>query len=140
MATKTTKKPATRTAAKPAPAMAAPATPCCGGCACRCGGFWRFVKKLIIFIIIFALGFAACKFMCMHKHWGMGMKRMQFVNGCLDTSKIRCPRMLDKVQQMDLNGDGCITKAEMMEWKKTKRAEFRAEREEDCPYGGTDAE
>ena len=92
---------------------------------CQCGhrhGFWHFVKKLIVILIIFALGFAACKFMC-----GRHMKRMHFsfdANGCLDMSKIKCPMKAAKLMAADLNGDGCITREELRAWRESKREGF----------------
>lgn len=133
MATKPTKK----TAKKPAPRKVAPAkveetvviTGCGCGCGCRHGGFWRFVKKLIIFIIIFALGFAAAKFIpCPKKgkmmHRGMEPRAEMFVNGCLDIAKIRCPEMAQKIVAADANADGCITADEFRSFGKEIRSEM----------------
>ena len=108
--------------AKPAVVAAAPV------CNCTCGhrhGFWRFVKKLLIFVIIFALGVAACKYTCCCKKFhhgkmpgkfGMGQK---FVHGCLDVSKIKCPEMAEKIAMADADGDGCITPEEYRTFKKS---------------------
>lgn len=133
------KKPAVKKAAvkpavtaKPAVATAPVATPvaaptCGGNCGCGCkGGFGRFVKKLIVFLIIFALGFAAGKF-CDHakQYKMMGFGRPEFVNGCMDLSSIKCPKMLEKVGMMDTDADGCITKDEFRAAKKAMRGEMR---------------
>jgi hypothetical protein len=120
---KTTKKTATKRtmAVRPAPVAAAP-TPC--NCGCRCGGFW---KKLIMFIIVFALGFAACHFMCCCKKdfYGKHMGKDMFVEGCLDLSKIKRPGMLEKITAADANADGCITKAELKaQWKEMRHERF----------------
>lgn len=141
------KKPVKKAPAKKAPvkktvAAAAPAAPvvvaapaCAGTCGCKGGSkFGRFFKKLIIFLIIFALGFAAGKFCCMSHHYkGMGFGHPKFVEGCLDTSKIQCPKMLEKFAAMDTNGDGCITKEEFWEAKKAMKA-ARDEQHSGCPY------
>jgi hypothetical protein len=119
---KTNKKPAMKRpmAARPAPVAAAP-MPC--NCGCR-GGFW---KKLIMFIIVFALGFAACHFLCCCKKdfGGKHMRKDMFVEGCLDLSKIERPEMLEKITAADTDADGCITKAELKaQWKEMRRERF----------------
>lgn len=96
---------------------------CCGGCKCGASKFGRFVRKLVIFLIIFALGFAAAKLCCGGpRHHG---PRMHFVNGCLDSSSIQCPKMLEALPAMDINQDGCITRDEFRQVKKNMRAEIR---------------
>lgn len=103
--------------AAPVAAPAVAAAPACGcGCGCKCGGFGRFVKKLVVFLVIFALGFAAAKF-CPH----MGKrfhKGPEFVNGCMDVTKIKCPVMLEKIQTLDADANGCITREEFRAGKK----------------------
>ncbi|MDR0726616.1 MAG: hypothetical protein LBF37_00970 [Rickettsiales bacterium] len=135
--------------AKPAveAVMAAPAAaPCaqdCGcGCnsgkKCRCGGFGRFLKKLVIFLVIFALGFATAKFCTMHKfHKGFRGPRVEFVNGCVDMAKIPCPELAQKVSLADANGDGCVSKEEFKAAKREMRKEMRGERcgNEGCSGG-----
>ena len=83
----------------------------CGGkcgehkcCKSRCGGFF---KKLILFLIIFALGFVAAKMCCCNR--GKIGPRPEFDNGCL---VIKCPKMAEKAPMMDADHDGCITPAE----------------------------
>ena len=73
----------------------------CGGhcaehthCACHKGRFW---KKLVLFLVIFALGFATAKLCCCHKRGGF-MPRPEFDNGCL---VVKCPKMAEKVAMMD---------------------------------------
>lgn len=122
--------------------MAAPvAAPCakdCGcGCnngkKCRCGGFGRFLKKLVIFLVIFALGFAAAKFCTMHKfHKGFRGPRVEFVNGCVDLAKVPCPELAAKIAEADVNGDGCVSKEEMKAAKKEMRREMHGKRQ-GCP-------
>ena len=100
---------------------------CKGGC--KCGGkFGRFVKKLIVFVIIFALGFAAAKFCCCGNkkpHFGFGGPRVHFVNGCVDMSSVKCPKLAEALPAMDINQDGCITRDEYRAVKKKMRREIR---------------
>ncbi len=130
-----TKKPTVKkTTAKKAPVkkMTAPVEdkfPC--GCdkGCACGGdcvcakkkctFGRFLKKLILVLIIFALGFASAKMCCCHKRAKMGPRPM-FENGCL---VVKCEKMAEKVAAMDTNADGCVTREEFKAARKhMKRA------------------
>lgn len=127
------KKPAVKAApvADARPTMAAPEMHGCGcgadcKCACRGGSkFGRFVKKLIIALIIFALGFAAAKLCCCDKHHNMRGPRVSFVNGCLDATEITCPKLLEALPAMDINQDGCITRDEYRAVKKQMRREIR---------------
>lgn len=115
-----TKKPV----AKKAPAkkvVAAPVVekfPC--GCdkGCACGGecacakkkctFGRFLKKLVLVLIIFALGFASAKMCCNGKRGKMG-PRPEFENGCL---VVKCPKLAEKVPMMDTDANGCVSREE----------------------------
>lgn len=99
----------------------------CGcGAQCRCHGgsrFGRFMRKLVLFLIIFALGFAAAKLCCCGpRHHGA---RMHFVNGCLDAASVKCPKLVEALPAMDINGDGCITRDEFRAVKRQMRAEVR---------------
>lgn len=119
-AKKTTVKKATikKAPAKKVMAPAADKFPC--GCdkGCACGGdcvcakkkctLGRFLKKLILVLIIFALGFASAKMCCCHKRAKMGPRPM-FENGCL---VVKCEKMAEKVAMMDTNADGCVTREE----------------------------
>jgi hypothetical protein len=92
----------------------------CGtGCKCRKGGFW---KKLILFIIVFALGFSAAKLCCCDKRGKMG-PRPEFENGCL---VVKCPKMAQMAQIMDINQDGCVSKDEF----KAAKKQFKAKKHE----------
>ncbi|MDE6571409.1 MAG: hypothetical protein K2L95_04315 [Alphaproteobacteria bacterium] len=108
---------------------------CQNGGTCKCGGgFWRFVKKLFWFLVIFALGFAACMFLCDKPHNGRGPKMpVVFVNGCLDMAQVPCPKMQNALVAADVNGDGCITRDEYRAVKKELRAMRNAGRERGCP-------
>jgi len=95
----------------------------CGGeCACakkKCT-FGRFLKKLVLFIIIFALGFATAKMCCCNKRGKMG-PRPEFDNGCL---VVKCPKLAEMAPMMDADHDGCITPAEFKAARKhMKRGE-----------------
>ncbi|MDR2413274.1 MAG: hypothetical protein LBD50_03645 [Rickettsiales bacterium] len=110
-------------ATQPAAAMAQPSCAC--GSGCKCGGFGRFVKKLIVFLVIFGLGFAACLYCCgTHRQFRKDFFHPEFVNGCFDASKIKCPEMLGKLNAADANADGCITKEEFRAIKKNFRKGF----------------
>ena len=74
--------------------------------------FGRFFKKLILIMIIFALGFVAAK-MC--NHHGPRRPRPVFENGCL---VVKCPKLAERAPMMDADGDGCITRAEFKAAKK----------------------
>ncbi len=99
-------------------------------CDCHCNeqkprcGFGRFMKKLIITLIVFALGFAAAKLVCCDKYHMRG-PRAEFVNGCLDAASVKCPKLLEALPAMDINQDGCITKDEYKIVKKQMRREIR---------------
>lgn len=126
VAKKTVSKPAAakKTAAKKAPAkkvVVAPVVekfPC--GCdkGCACGGecacakkkctFGRFLKKLVLVLIIFALGFASAKMCCNGKRGKMG-PRPEFENGCL---VVKCPKLAEMVPMMDTDANGCVSREE----------------------------
>lgn len=128
------KKTAAKTAKMPevkAPTMPAPEMHSCGcghDCACGCnhsrGGFGRFFKKLIVALIIFALGFMAAKMFCCDKPHFRG-PRVHFVEGCLDVSSVECPKLQAALPAMDINQDGCITRDEYRAVKKEMRREIR---------------
>ncbi len=98
----------------------------CGGHHCNCGPDCkcvhrgskcaRFMFKLIIILIIFALGFASAKFID-GKPCFRG-PRVEFNNGCLDVSSIKCPKMQDVLPMMDIDHNGCITHEEYFAIKK----------------------
>ena len=128
------KKPAAKKAAVKEVKMAAPVMEmhacgcgadcqCCGGCKCGASKFGRFVRKLVVFLVIFALGFAAAKLCCCGpRHHG---PRMHFVNGCLDAASVKCPKLAAALPAMDINQDGCITRDEFRQVKRNMRAEIR---------------
>ena len=94
---------------------------CGGNCHCghhKCG----FFKKLILFLVIFALGFASAKVCCCNKG-GYG-PRPEFENGCL---VIKCPKMAQMAPMMDANHDGCISKDEFRAFRKEMKRQKRAQ-------------
>lgn len=96
---------------------------CCGGCRCGASKFGRFMRKLVVFVIIFALGWFLASMQCNRpQHRG---PRMHFVNGCLDTESVKCPKMQQALPAMDINQDGCITRDEFRQVKRNMRAEIR---------------
>lgn len=101
--------------AAPVVEMPAPAvTPCPCGHECQCHhkrGFGRFIRKLFVIFVIFALGFAAAKMCCCNKR-GMHAPRAEFANGCLVTESVKCPKMLEMLPTVDANNDGCIDRDE----------------------------
>lgn len=104
-------------------------------CGCQGGGCARTFKKIIISAIIFALGFAFAQLLDQDncKHYKGYAMRASFVNGCMDTSKVKCPVLLEKIPTMDLNQDGCIDKDEYRiarkEYKELNRKMNKARRE-----------
>lgn len=103
-------------------------TACKCGAGCNCGdnckchrhGFGHFVKKLIIALILLALGFAAAKLCCCGK--GMRGPRVHFAqNGCMVEESVKCPKLRELLPAMDINQDGCITREEYREIKRQMR-------------------
>lgn len=94
---------------------------CNGGCT-----FWRVMKKILIFIIIFAMGFAAAKFCPCNKH-RMPMPQVDFVNGCVDAKSIKCPKLVAELPILDADKDGCVTRDEFKAVKKEMRRPPRVE-------------
>ncbi len=110
-----------KTVAKPAVPVAethacgcGAACACNGKCKCKKGGFF---KKLILFLIIFALGWVAAGMFGCDKA-GRKMPKPEFENGCL---VVKCPKLAEKAPQMDLNSDGCVSVEEFKASKKIRR-------------------
>lgn len=124
--TTTAKKPVAKKAPvkKVATAPVVEKFPCGCDAGCACGGectcakkkctFGRFLKKLILVLIIFALGFAAAKMCCCDKPGKMG-PRPEFENGCL---VVKCPKLAEMVPMMDTNHDGCVSREEFRAMRK----------------------
>lgn len=102
---------------------------CGSNCKCHHHGFGHFVKKLIIALILLALGFAAAKVCCCGK--GMRGPRVQFAsNGCMIEESVKCPKMLELLPAMDIDQDGCITREEYREIKRQMRNQVQVQETE----------
>ena len=125
-AKKTTKKmPAKKAVVKSAPVMEHKCA-CGEPCRCHCHGGAHFIKHLIVWAIIFALGMVAGKMLpCGHGFKHMPKMHPVFVNGCLNMSSIECPKMQEKLAAADMNGDNCVSIEEYRAVKKEMRKEMR---------------
>ena len=124
---KTTKKTAVKkTTVKKAPVME-PKCACGENCQCHCHGGAHWVKHVIVWAIIFALGMVAGKMLgCCHKHHpNMPEKNPVFINGCLDMNSVECPKMQEKLMAADVDGNECISIEEYKAVKKEMRKEMR---------------
>ncbi len=111
------KKPVVKSAVAPETKVVVetPAVTCASGCGCgKSCGFCRFVRKLIVFFVIFALGYSAAMYCPYGRHFMRNGPRMHeiFANGCLDVTKLPNPDMAEKVKTADTNADNCISKEE----------------------------
>lgn len=100
---------------------------CGDGCRCARGGsrFGRFVIKLIVALIIFALGWAAAQLV----NDGRGFRgpRVDFDDGCLVVSSVKCPQLQALLPVMDMDQDGCITRQEFRAVDAELRRQMRAQ-------------
>lgn len=123
-----TKKPVAKKApvkkATPAPVVEMHECGCAHGCACHghcCGKkkctFGRFLKKLVVFLIIFAMGYATAKICCQGKY-GKMPPRPEFENGCL---VVKSPKMQQILPTMDINHDGCVSREEFRSARKMRK-------------------
>lgn len=128
-AKKTTKKPTVKkTYAKPAPVMEHKCA-CGEQCHCHCHGSAHWVKHLIVWAIIFALGMVCGKMLdCGHGPKHMPKLHPVFEEGCLKMDSIKCPKMLEKLATADVNGDNCVSVEEFKALKKEMKKEFKAMR------------
>lgn len=111
-AKKTVKATATKEKLVEMPAVETNTCKCGGDCKCSHHGcrFGHFMLKLIVVLIIFALGFAAAKFVDGNSDFRR--PRVEFENGCLDVASVKCPQMQAVLPMMDIDHDGCITHEE----------------------------
>ena len=96
-------------------------------CKCGCHGgskFGRFLKKLIFVLIIFALGFAAARLVDDGRDFRG--PRVDFDNGCLVVSSVKCPQLQALLPVMDMDQDGCITREEFRAVDAELRRQMRA--------------
>lgn len=130
--TKTTKK----MVARKAPVKSVPVMEhkcecgCDDRCKCHCHGGAHWLKHVIVWAIIFALGMVAGKmFCCDHGFKHMPKMHPVFVNGCLNMESIDCPKMAEKLAGADVNGDNCISIEEYKAIKKEMRKDMRGPNE-----------
>ncbi len=88
---------------------------------CHCTKRKRNTILTCVSIIFFLIGFIVSHFFFCGCHHSQPMPRLQFVNGCVDTASVKCPKMLEQLPTMDTNNDGCITKAELRAAKRAMR-------------------
>lgn len=107
---------------KPAPVMENKCA-CGKNCNCHCHGTAHWIKHIIVWAIIFALGMVCGKMMCGCHHGMKHMPKMNpvFENGCLKMDSISCPKMAEKLMAGDVNGDECISIEEYKAVKKEMR-------------------
>ena len=136
--TKQTKKTPTKKTVKKVTAAKAPVAdkfPCGCSADCACGGNCAehkhckchkrgWFKKLILVLVIFALGFASAKVTCCNKKTGAPMPKPEFSNGCL---VVKCQKMAKMAPEMDTDKNGCITREEyrIARRKMFKRSEHK---------------
>lgn len=127
-AKKTTRKTIVRKpVAKQAPVMEN--TCACGeNCRCHCHGGAHIIKHIIVWAIIFALGMVCGKMMCCHHGKHMPKMNPVFENGCLQMQSIQCPKMVEKLANADVNGDGCVSMEEYKAVKKEMKRDMRKHR------------
>lgn len=101
---------------------------CTCGADCKCmrsgSKFGRFMIKLIMILIVFALGFGAAKLLSCD---GFRGPRVDFDDGCLDVSSVKCPQLQMALPIMDANHDGCITRGEYRAIKSEMHRQMRRE-------------
>lgn len=127
MVKKITKKTATKSVVKRTNVKMAPVTEhkcaCGADCSCHCHGSAHWIKHVIVWAIIFALGMACGKMMDCGHHTKRMMRQKQpvFTNGCLDVKSIECPKMREDIVKADVNGDNCISVEEYKVWRKANK-------------------
>ena len=123
---KTVKAAAAQESVKQAPMAEEKICKCGPDCKCAHRGSKcaRFMLKLIIVLLVFALGFAAARFVDANR--GFRGPRVDFYNGCLDVASVDCPKLQAVLPMMDINHDGCITHEEYRAVKKELERQMRA--------------
>ena len=118
--------PVKKIAMKPVPVVEQKCA-CGENCNCHCHGRAHWVKHVIAWAIIFALGVVCGKMInCGHGHHKfMPQKNPVFINGCLDMSSIECPKMQEKIMAADVDGNECISIEEYKAMKKEMRKEMK---------------
>lgn len=88
---------------------------------CHCTKRKRNCILTCVFTGAFLLGFFTYHIFFCSGHHFMPKPHFEFVNGCLNTETIKCPKMLEKLPMIDADHDGCITKAELDASKPMKK-------------------
>ena len=126
-----TKKTTKKTMVKRAAVKSAPAVEhkcmCDEHCNCHCHGRAHWIKHIIAWAIIFALGMVCGKMMNCGHHGMKHMPKMNpvFENGCLKMDSIPCPKMQEKLIAADVSGDGCVSLEEYKAVKKEMMKEMK---------------
>ena len=126
-AKKTTKPVAKKATVKKAPIKSAPVMEhkceCGENCSCHCHGRAHWIKHIIVWAIIFALGMVCGKMMnCGHYAKHMQQKTHPvFVNGCLDMQSVANKKLSEKLATADVNGDECVSIEEYKAVRKQMR-------------------
>ena len=109
-AKKTVKKPtAKKPVVKAAPVMEHKCE-CGENCKCHCHGKAHWVKHIIVWAIIFALGMACGKMLpCGHHYKHMQKNHPVFVNGCLDVQSVTNKKLQEKLATADADNNECIS-------------------------------
>ena len=80
--------------------------------------------KLIMVLIVFALGFGAAKLLDCDEFRG---PRVDFDDGCLVVSSVKCPQLQALLPVMDIDQNGCITSEEYRAVKTELHRQMRAQ-------------
>ena len=79
---------------------------------CHCTKRKRNCILTCVFTGALLLGILICHLFicdCPHKR----APKLNFVNGCLDTASVKCPKLLEELPAIDVNNDGCVTHEEL---------------------------
>ena len=115
--TKQTTKRVAKTATKPTVAAQPVVTEIPAPQCCHCTRRKKFFYLTGMFILGFIVAQLFCFCGCNHHK----RPRVHFVNGCVDVTSVKCPKMLEQLPTMDANNDGCITRAELRAAKRAMR-------------------
>ena len=80
---------------------------------CHCTKRKRNCILTCVFIGAFLLGFFTYHVFFCNGHHFRPKPHFEFVNGCLNTESIKCPKMLEELPMIDTDHDGCITHEEL---------------------------
>ena len=89
---------------------------------CHCHGRAHWLKHVMVWALIFAIGMVFGKMLpCGHGPKHVPQLHPVFVNGCLNVESIGNPKMQEKLANADVNSDGCISIEEYRAVKKEMR-------------------